>query len=583
MPANRDTIQLVIDVLGQDGLDKLAAAADRLKTSTRAAADTYDVLERQVGEYQVVGHKAEQTTTALAAAQGVSLRAIGQLAKSTDDATVALDEMVRKAIEATAAQRALGRALDEGVAAPAAKAGKAVEGLAGAKAKGGRGLLGASYAVQDFTSVLTGGGGLARALGAVSNNVDQLATSAGLSVGAAAKLSLGFTGLVALLPLIWPTVQQWFDDFMGATGKADDGLKTFRESLDKTREAVAGINQESNSRVAALVREREALQLLIDRHNEQIAAVKKLRGLQAAGTTEREHERAANLQALVGGHQGELVAEVAAGLASPEERAGRARTKAGLASEIEGLERNLAATPGNDIAGRASLERAIAARQRRLASLAATEAGERRQAEGLVAGAVVEGKEGSLRGVLGRLPAASRFRANLEGQTNEALDRDDDEARGFDDHIERVQQATRERNERARKEKRDAAHQKAEDARHAREAKADAKARGKAGLESQAGELLAHGPEIVGQAFGPGAAAMAQNANPAEVQEIKERTMANLKDGQAPYQALLDAFREVAEASARQAQDTQRFAGQLNGVRGKISPSSESPANFVTN
>jgi hypothetical protein len=36
-----------------------------------------------------------------------------------------------------------------------------------------------SYAIQDFTSVLTGGGGLARALGSITNNFDQMAMAAG--------------------------------------------------------------------------------------------------------------------------------------------------------------------------------------------------------------------------------------------------------------------------------------------------------------------------------------------------------------------------------------------------------------------
>src|SRR5437879_6024514 len=59
---------------------------------------------------------------------------------------------------------------------------------------GGRGLMGASYALQDFVSVATGGGGVVRALGAVTNNFDQLAQAAGATVKQAAAASIAFTG-----------------------------------------------------------------------------------------------------------------------------------------------------------------------------------------------------------------------------------------------------------------------------------------------------------------------------------------------------------------------------------------------------
>lgn len=566
MATSRDTIELLIEVLGQEGLERLARAADRAQGATKKLADTYEVLDSKAGAYEVVGQKAEQTTTVLAQAQGVSVKALSKLAQSTDDATVRLDELVRKAVEATGAQRALGRAL-EGAGDGAAAVGKAADkldrsdGIGGFARKYRTEILNLGRVSQDFAQ-----GGI----GGILNNIEGLLGRFPALAGLGTLLA---TGLWAG----WPKIREFWDSFDAAVKLPQEGLKDFEEALGRSRKAVALLNAESNDRVAALVRERDALDQVIDRHNKQAEAVKKLRQLQPAGQAEREHERAENLQALVGGDQAALVDEVAQGFSTPGQRAGRQETRRQLESDIDTYERQLrgAKDPGR----RAYLQKWIDRARRRLNSISATEAAEREKAEGVVAGAVVQGRESDLQEALRRLPASSRFRGALSGQTNAALDRAEDESQAFDSHIERVKENVREQKAKARLKAEvddlvaDYARTPDEfaqaDREHAARPGAVRKAE-QARLGAQADQLLANGPEIVGQAFGPQAAAMAAHAAPEEVHAMRERVMKDLADGQAPYQALLDAFREVATAAGRQAQQTRQFSGQLNGLRGHL-------------
>jgi hypothetical protein len=99
----------------------------------------------------------------------------------------------------------------------------------------------------------------------------------------------------------------------------------------------------------------------------------------------------------------------------------------------------------------------------------------------------------------------------------------------------------------------------------ARDARKAAKARRAAALEGQADELLAHGPAIVGAAYGPVAAEMAQRASPDEVKEMRERTIRALEQGAAPDKAILEAFRTVAEEVIRANEARQQFGAQIRG------------------
>ena len=117
---------------------------------------------------------------------------------------------------------------------------------AGVKAPGGGGMLGVSYAFQDFTSVLTGGGGFARALGAITNNFDQLAKAAGATATTAAGLSIAFTGFVAVLPILIPMFKDLWQSIAGgeegpeALGK---GLDTLEKRIDTLKDKLEGIRK----------------------------------------------------------------------------------------------------------------------------------------------------------------------------------------------------------------------------------------------------------------------------------------------------------------------------------------------------
>ena len=126
--------------------------------------------------------------------------------------------------------------------------GKAATAAAGKPGAGGQGIQGVSYAFQDFLSVLTGGGGITRALGAVTNNFDQLAKAAGATVDTAAKLSLAFTGFTAALPILLPLLEQFWKALSGgeegkgpepvvkALSEAEGRLKRIRDELEKIGE-----------------------------------------------------------------------------------------------------------------------------------------------------------------------------------------------------------------------------------------------------------------------------------------------------------------------------------------------------------
>lgn len=210
-----EVIKLLLDLglsaqNAQDVVDKL----DKLRTTTKDVAGGYEVLD-----------------TVIAKSGGVVGTYTVQLGK--EDAE--LDKIVRSAMEATQAQKAM----HEVLLVTADSATKVV----GHGGMGGRGLLGMSYAFQDFTSVLSGGGGIARALGAVSNNIDQMAMSMGLSVANAAKLSFAFAGFSSALPILIPLFKDLWDA-MGGEGKgpepvikaldaAEERLKRIRSELEK--------------------------------------------------------------------------------------------------------------------------------------------------------------------------------------------------------------------------------------------------------------------------------------------------------------------------------------------------------------
>lgn len=110
-----------------------------------------------------------------------------------------------------------------------------MEQLIGRRGMSGSGLLNASYAAQDFTSVLTGGGGLDRALSSVQNNVAPLLQSFGVLAGPAGLISLISVGVGLLVPQLerlWGSLED-----SEAAKIAAERLKELKEQIKETHEA----------------------------------------------------------------------------------------------------------------------------------------------------------------------------------------------------------------------------------------------------------------------------------------------------------------------------------------------------------
>jgi hypothetical protein len=204
-----EIIRLLLDLgvsaaNAQAVVDKL----DALKTKSTEVKGSYDVLERSTGTYTVAARNQESE----------------------------LDRLVKAAHEATQAQGLMRQALDETTASTHV-VNTAATGAVGTKASGGRGLMGLSYAFQDFTSVLSNGGAsaLPRALGAISNNIDQIGMSAGLSVANAAKLSFAFTGMTAAIPIL--------TGIFGALWQSMGGGEAFSATKERLKEIEAEIKK----------------------------------------------------------------------------------------------------------------------------------------------------------------------------------------------------------------------------------------------------------------------------------------------------------------------------------------------------
>lgn len=138
-----------------------------------------------------------------------------------------------------------------------------IDGLTGKPGGGGgnmgQGLLGASYAVQDFTSQL-GTRGLVGALGAIQNNIPQILMSLGAGAGLTGVISVAAVALGALLPLLSKA-------FGGETQEQIDAAKKkveeFTEGVKKAHEAFLNMTvkpttaeEESAASIKAILEDR---------------------------------------------------------------------------------------------------------------------------------------------------------------------------------------------------------------------------------------------------------------------------------------------------------------------------------------
>lgn len=167
---NEEQIRLILEVTGTGTIEEAINKLQGMKRAGQEVAQTYEVLGQT---YEVAERQVESAT----------------------------DAAVRAAMEQTQAQRALSLALEETSGDMKALETSTVS-THTATGDMGRGILQASYAVQDFTSVLAGGQGLTKALGAVQNNIPVLLTGLGMGSGMAGAISLVSVGVGALIPLL---------------------------------------------------------------------------------------------------------------------------------------------------------------------------------------------------------------------------------------------------------------------------------------------------------------------------------------------------------------------------------------------
>jgi hypothetical protein len=169
-----ERIRLLLDMgMSAQEAQKVTASLDQLKTSAKNVADTYELMAVMGEGYEVLERRVTQTTVAT---------------------TSALKEQGAELVRIIPDLRKLG----------------------GDYSRSGGGLLGASFAAQDFVSVLSGGGGLGRALNSISNNIPQILMGLGLGGGLAGVLSV----VTALVGAAIPVVESWLGTFSGPKKEA---------------------------------------------------------------------------------------------------------------------------------------------------------------------------------------------------------------------------------------------------------------------------------------------------------------------------------------------------------------------------
>lgn len=199
-----------------DEMIKLGLDLGGTARSAQAAIDHMVDLQRETresaGTYKVLESKAVQAAKAEEAA---------------------LDELVRKSVEATQARQAMKRVLEESVPT-IDKATKGLDKLKGTRGANGQGVLGATYALQDFITVLSMGGGFQRALMATQNNLTPMLMGFGVNAGLAGILPTVTTLLTAM---IGPANDMWKALFNEGEGPQPvlDALDAAAEKLEKVR------------------------------------------------------------------------------------------------------------------------------------------------------------------------------------------------------------------------------------------------------------------------------------------------------------------------------------------------------------
>lgn len=181
--ANEEVIKLILDIVGDQGLQKLSAAAREAKT---ALQDTYEVGQAATATYQLMASAAD----------------------------TAADKMVKEAVEATRSQKLIRQALDD-TATSANKAGEA------GKASG-RSFLELGRVVQDFAQ-----GGI----GGILNNIEGLTMALGGTAGLA--------GILTIVGVAFLTLKPQIQGFLDSIGEAKTKIPETTGTVEALSEAYA--------------------------------------------------------------------------------------------------------------------------------------------------------------------------------------------------------------------------------------------------------------------------------------------------------------------------------------------------------
>ena len=184
---NEDTIRLILEMTGSRSIEEVTRKLQEQKSATEELAESYNVLER---EYEVVQQKVSNRTKEASEERARSAAIVNKI---VDEEIDAMRRAQQQADQTAKGKEALGRS-----------------------------VLQTSYIVQDFTSVLAGGGGLSRALASVQNNIPLLLTGLGAGAGLAGTVSLVSVALGGAIPLL--------DAF---TGKQTESAKATKELADQ--------------------------------------------------------------------------------------------------------------------------------------------------------------------------------------------------------------------------------------------------------------------------------------------------------------------------------------------------------------
>jgi hypothetical protein len=388
-----ERIQLILD-LGQSGKNaaEVRAELEKLDAAAKNVGQTYEVLA-------ISGHGYELGAERITIEQKRATQAMEAAAKAARDlateehrlANEAMDEVVRAAVEATQAQRAMNQILAESTTHTSTAAvglGKVDK----ASKESAQGILRASYAVQDLTAVLSNGGGFARALGSVQNNIPGIVASLGMGAGLAGTISLVSVGIGVLIDNLPKLYAAW------SGGETDNEADRMERLAKAAKEAAVAIQAQITAMKEKENRDADAAEIAT-------AAIQQAGGTQVAVNAVQEQ-----MQAEAGAAAQREAVRKAEAIQAPLDERKRLGLGGGAAQEAE-------------------LSAAVAATREARAALKAIEDEARTRAQETIVNAT-KGDRGAIADLARRFPGEAFDQATPEAIRAQNAEVDASEAQG---------------------------------------------------------------------------------------------------------------------------------------------------------